>query len=608
MSDLKEIIKLVIEKGWAVVPPIILVLIVIKPDRAEKLKELIFLPIFRLFKFGSKQYIASKINYTCTEFFRRNIFAMLPSFLPVKIRIKWVKSNEDAILKQDGTIVLCLRETNDQTRNILSATQIAIPKIVCPTVRPRIDKRANTAVDLVLLQRLAEGLGKQAQPVFQRYFLGPAIEETPGIKAVFQQLVELDKNGTFVTIFLEELNLLGDILFSNGDLSDKTGSFQGLLDYLLIEARREEHQEIPLDYFSADFRIGIIILAIKEKAKARGVTPYLNALDRHIKLGCDSIYVVAYHHAFNLLDRLLKAVEADERISFNKKVTVRAVGPGMQLDDPKRIALLRRNPMFSDTAFEEKVTSAGIIEGSTVEGTVIDLSNETAIIDILGMNAIIYRAECSWDTGKSCIDVLNQGLKKKFVIKSINPDRNLLELSLKLPDEDPWKLQKVPDVGEIINIKITRTGSGFLLGHIGIIEVAIPLDEMSWKTTLNPEMFLNTKQKIIITERNDDNHMLKGSLRKLNPDPWLEIQKNVPKGTELRANVIEINSSFVKVSLPGNLEGIIPAEAMQRAGFEYADYETTIVKGQSLDVVVTHVFSKKQKIRLDLKRNIDKKA
>ena len=73
----------------------------------------------------------------------------------------------------------------------------------------------------------------------------------------------------------------------------------------------------------------------------------------------------------------------------------------------------------------------------------------------------------------------------------------------------------------------------------------------------------------------------------------------------MRATVSEVTPNFVKVELPGGLKGIIPRESMLQAGFEYADFETTLVKGQGLDVVVTKVFIKKRKIRLDLKRNIE---
>lgn len=54
------------------------------------------------------------------------------------------------------------------------------------------------------------------------------------------------------------------------------------------------------------------------------------------------------------------------------------------------------------------------------------------------------------------------------------------------------------------------------------------------------------------------------------------------------------------------LTGIIPKEAMIKAGYEYADFKNTVIPDQGLDVVVTKVFLGKRRIRLDLRRNIEK--
>ena len=97
---------------------------------------------------------------------------------------------------------------------------------------------------------------------------------------------------------------------------------------------------------------------------------------------------------------------------------------------------------------------------------------------------------------------------------------------------------------------------------------------------------------------------MRGSVRRTVEDPWPEIHKALPPGRELHGSVSEVNENFVRVALPNGLQGIVPRECMQQAGFEYADHATNVVVGQGLDVVVTKVFLSKRKIRLDLKRNV----
>jgi hypothetical protein len=280
-----EILKFIWSKGWVAVLVIILLLVIHNPDRAEKIKEIFFLPAFRFFKRGSRQYMAAKVGYTSTQFLKRELLPLIPSTANVKIQIRWVRSPTDQVLTKNGNLILCMRETNDQTRNILAATQAALPRVVCTTLRPYVNDDLEKAMDLTLLQKLASGLGKYAKPVFQRYFLGSSAEDNENLLDLFEKLVELDAHGTFVSIFLEELDELGERLYTAGDSSDQTGEITNFLEFLLTEARRKEYEYIKLDYFSTVFSVCIIILAASKKVIREGVSPYVNRIDQKVREG-----------------------------------------------------------------------------------------------------------------------------------------------------------------------------------------------------------------------------------------------------------------------------------------------------------------------------------
>jgi predicted RNA-binding protein with RPS1 domain len=606
MVDYNAVLEFVKEKGWISIPILILILVIHNPDRAEKLKELFFLPFFRVFKLGSRQYMASKVSYTCTEFIKRNITKHIPSIQSVKVRIKWVRSPSDPVMQKDGTLVLCMRETSDQSRNILSATQVALPQVVCSTLRPRVSTEASASIDLVLLQRLAEGLGRHSKPVFQKYFLGPILDDSQTIRGLFQELVELDGSGSFITIFLEELNLLGETLFSSGDTSDKTEAFHELLRFLLREARRKDQQEIPLEHISSEFNIGIILLAKSEKALSRGLQPYLQAIDQNVKLGRDSIYVIAFPHAFGLMERLLDAVDGDERLLLSKVCKIKTSSKNIHPRQPKQIALLRRNPMFSDTSFKEKVVAANIRKACEVEGYVLDVSQEVALVDIMGINATIRRAACAWHTVLDCCDILTQGHKYKFLVASIDEDKEILKISLRLPKEDPWRTSEPPNVGNKIEVTVVEKKAKSLIASYGDFEIIIPVEEVSWLVYQNIEdlNILDTKQTVVVTFRDDATRILRGSIRQMEVNPWPQIQKTLPTGTKLRGTVKNVTPYSIIVELPGNLYGFLPKKAIVIAGYDYDDFKATAKEGQGLDVIVRGVSFAKRRVNLNVKRKL----
>lgn len=604
----KDFLNFLKEYGLPGALVIIVLLLIQNPDRATRLNSLLLRPIFRFFRWGSKQYIASEVGHATSVYINKRLRKMLPSIPETKIRIKWVTSPHDPVLSRDGTLILRLQETNDQTRNILAATRTALPRVICPSLRSNIQQYACSAIDLTLLRVLAEQLGKHAQPVFHRYFLSPEIGDNNTAAALFQKLVQLDQAGIFVSILLEELNLLGETIFASGDTSDKTDSVVALVEYFLSLATREVGEKMGLEYLSSDFRIGILLLAISWKTNVEGLPPYVRRIEQKTKLGCDSIYIVAYANARDFLARIVEALRTNSHLSLSKRTQVMHPVPAVRTPSPfSEIALYRRNTLFNHATFQEAITQLGIVEGSLVEGKVMNVARDAALIEVDGLLGIVTRHEASWTTLSACSQVLASGSVRPFLVKAIDTNREQLLFSLRTPESNPWTRSEVPSPGDKIEVHalafhedalICRTDSG--------IEVVIPQAELSWFPLLptEAEEFLGKHYHVLILERDDNTQSIKASIRHICSDPWPEIQQRLRPGTIMSAKVIRVTPEAVKVELPGGLNGIIPRSAMLKAGYEFTRFEETVVPGQGLEVVVTGVSLVKRRIRLDLKRNL----
>jgi hypothetical protein len=164
--DVITFLSLVVKYGWGIVPLILLILAILKPEIVDKWKSVFILPFFKVFKIGARQYIGSKTSFMTTSFYQNEIRKIIPSLPELSIKIKWVNKKEDIIEKNEGKIVLYLRDSGDQAKNVLSATKLALPKIVCPLIRTRIDKYANDSIDMTLLRKLSHQLGNHTIPVF----------------------------------------------------------------------------------------------------------------------------------------------------------------------------------------------------------------------------------------------------------------------------------------------------------------------------------------------------------------------------------------------------------------------------------------------------------
>jgi predicted RNA-binding protein with RPS1 domain len=607
VDDLKIVLQLLTHFGAYGLLLIVIILLVHDPTRAEKLKLAFLTPFFRFWKWGARQYLATRVSLSVSEFFKYQVTGLLSSTSQFKFKIRWVRAASDPVLKKNGTLILRLEETNDQTRNILSATKVALAKTVCPTLRSQMQPHMQNAIDLALLRKLTERLGKHAHPVFYKYFLEPHTKDDNECAALLTELIEIDRAGLFVAIFLEELSLLGDFTFSSDDRNDKTEAIKKFLVFLLGLARRAEFAFAELDHMSDDIRVGIILLAKGVKAATEGVTPYVKRINQKIRGGCETIYIVAYKAAVRFQNNLVRAIGADVRISVAKisRVPVHALKSKRHLETISIVQL--RIGRFAETDFDTHLKESSIKEGDIITGKVLDVAEQVALVSVDGLTGSITRRHCSWSTISRCSDVLSEGEESRFEVGRIDQGRGMLILTRRFEDEDPFQCYPLPNCGDTIEVHIHAIdGNAFIAKRDDGLEVQIPFVEASWLDERpNPANFLDRSVPVQVYEIDTLQRVVRASLRRLDPNPWPSFHKRFPNGTRMRGKVVEVNKllHFIRVSIADGVTGIVPAENMIAAGYEYSDFENTIAVGQVLDVVVTKVFLSKQKIRLDLQRN-----
>ncbi len=94
-------------------------------------------------------------------------------------------------------------------------------------------------------------------------------------------------------------------------------------------------------------------------------------------------------------------------------------------------------------------------EGDIVEGTVKNLTNFGAFVDLGGIDGLLHISEMSWGRVESPMKTFKVGQPLRVMVKSI--EENKIALSLKFPDENPWNGAEVKYAkGTIVTGKVAR--------------------------------------------------------------------------------------------------------------------------------------------------------
>ena len=125
--------------------------------------------------------------------------------------------------------------------------------------------------------------------------------------------------------------------------------------------------------------------------------------------------------------------------------------------NPKRRRYIgdRRQLVAAEKAKLQEELFAKIKAGDVVEGTVKNVTDFGAFIDLGGADGLLHISEMSWGRVENPKKVFKIGDKVKVLIKEITG--NKIALSLKFEDENPWKnAAEKYAVGNVVTGKVAR--------------------------------------------------------------------------------------------------------------------------------------------------------
>ena len=276
--------------------------------------------------------------------------------------------------------------------------------------------------------------------------------------------------------------------------------------------------------------------------------------------------------------------------------------------DKKRsnIVLSRRSMMEKARDKDKDKILATINEGDIVNGTVKNITEWGAFIDISGVDSLLHITDISWSRINKPSDLLSIGQSVKVKITKKTADKKL-SCSIKNLTEDPYLKMidkyKVGNKYSGIVTKIMEYGVFCKLDEN--VEGLIHQSQLSWtKKNLHPSKILSPSQKITVElmEIDKEKRRLSLSLKNCTPNPFKEFTKNKKIGDTL-SGVVKNRTDyglFISINDTDGLDGLIHYKDLN-----YDEKESHLEeyrKGQSVKFKLLEVNEAEEKIRLGIKQ------
>src|SRR5919198_1651981 len=157
--------------------------------------------------------------------------------------------------------------------------------------------------------------------------------------------------------------------------------------------------------------------------------------------------------------------------------------------------------------------------GEVVEGTISNIVDFGAFVDLDGIDGLIHISELSWGHVNHPSEVLSIGDTVRVKVLDIDRDRQRISLGLKQTQEDPW--QRVVDnhkPGDVLDGKVTKVVAfGAFVEILPGVEGLVHISELAQHHVENPREVVNQgdQVKVKILEVDEERRRLSLSIKRV---------------------------------------------------------------------------------------------
>jgi small subunit ribosomal protein S1 len=390
------------------------------------------------------------------------------------------------------------------------------------------------------------------------------------------------------------------------------------------------------------------VIPLREFADAAGVTAVKagDKVDVYIESreNDDGLVTLSKEKAdkMKVWDEISNACEADEliegtisqRVKGGLSVTIRggvkAFLPGSQVDlrpirnldkligqtykfkvikfNKKRgnIVLSRRVLLERERDEMKAKTLETLTEGMVVKGTIKNITEYGAFVDLGGIDGLLHITDMSWGRVNHPEELFKVGDEVTVKVLKYNAETERVSLGLKQTQEDPWTLaEEAFPAGKKVRGKVMSiTDYGAFVELMPGVEGLIHVSEMSWtKKVKHPSKLLEVGQEIEcqVLEVDARAKRISLGLKQLEPDPWMLFTDKYHPGDKIAGKVRSLTDYGVFVGIEEGVDGMVHKSDLSWT-VRVNNPSDLYHKGDDVEAIILSINHDEKKVSLGIKQ------
>src|SRR5438876_1209818 len=266
----------------------------------------------------------------------------------------------------------------------------------------------------------------------------------------------------------------------------------------------------------------------------------------------------------------------------------------------------RRAVLEEEREEKKKHTLEVLSEGMVLTGTVKNITDYGAFIDLGGIDGLLHVTDMSWGRVGHPSEIFQVGDQVDVVVLHFDRDTGRVSLGYKQKQSDPWENveQKYPAGHKTRGRVVSLTNYGAFIELEAGVEGLVHVSEMSWtRRVRHPSKLVNVGEEVdvVVLDVNRGAKRISLGMKQVEADPWTTIEERYQPGNRVTGRVRNLTDFGAFIELDPGVDGLLHISDMPWTP-SVGHPSEVLKKGQEVETQILNIDRDNKRISLGLKQ------
>jgi small subunit ribosomal protein S1 len=266
----------------------------------------------------------------------------------------------------------------------------------------------------------------------------------------------------------------------------------------------------------------------------------------------------------------------------------------------------RKELLEEDQNAKKSITLATLEEGSVLTGTVKNLTDYGAFVDLGGLDGLLHITDMSWGRLTHPRDLVNVGDEIQVKVLKFDKEKQRVSLGFKQLTPDPWldATERYPIGAQVRGRVLSVTDYGAFIELEQGIEGLVHVSEMTWsKRMKHPSKMVKPGDEVdtIILSVNPNDRRISLGMKQLQENPWEQLEEKYPTGAIIEGRVRNLTDFGAFIEIEDGIDGLVHVSNLSWTK-RIKHPSEVLKKGEKVRAIVLGVEPENRRLSLGVKQ------